>query len=61
MKPSEKLKKIEDHFKNMNNFGWPEDVNWLIARVKALTDALKHARDKHDGGCVYTEEALEEE
>lgn len=41
MTSKDQLAEIEKHFKNMNNFGWPEDVWWLIARVKKLTEALE--------------------
>lgn len=41
MTPQEQLEWIKKHFKNMNNFGWPEDVRWLIARVEQLEKALK--------------------
>lgn len=41
MTHEERLKEIENHFKNMNNFGWPEDVSWLIARVKELEAVIE--------------------
>lgn len=47
-----RLEEIENHFKNMNNFGWPEDVKWLINRVKELEAENKSLQDKLDN---YTE------
>lgn len=39
MKPSERFKDIEDNFDNMSFF----DKDWLIARVKKLTEAIESA------------------
>ena len=41
MKPQEQLEQIKKHFKNMNNFGWPEDVRWLVARINQLEQVLR--------------------
>lgn len=46
MKPGERLKDIEDNFDNMSFF----DKDWLISRVKKLTEALEFYRDGHWNG-----------
>jgi hypothetical protein len=61
MTPDERFKEIENRFKNMNNFGWPEDVTWLTARVKKLTKFIKascecHRRAQLCSGCKILEE-----
>lgn len=54
MKPGERLKDIEDNFDNMSFF----DKDWLITRVKKLTEALEFYRDGHWNGDVCNEKDL---
>jgi len=43
MKPSDRLKEIEKAWNSYGHFGEPENdaIDWLINRVKRLTEALE--------------------
>lgn len=49
MKPSDRLKEIEEnHHPFQNKFADPDAIYWLIARVKSLSGALEEIRDYDD-------------
>jgi len=64
MKASERVAQIEHDFDKTAVFSgfepkFEEDMRYVFAHCQKLTEALEHARDKHEADCALIMDTLE--